>query len=31
MNRNDACKIAQIITNEQLQQMFNNAKKGIKD
>jgi hypothetical protein len=31
MNRNDARKIAQIITNEQLQQMFDNAKKGIKD
>jgi hypothetical protein len=31
MNRNDARKIAQMITNEQLQQMFDNAQKGIKD
>jgi hypothetical protein len=31
MNRNDACKIAETITNKQLQQMFDNAKKGIKD
>jgi len=31
MNRNDAHKIAQMITNEQLQQMFDNAQKGIKD
>ena len=31
MNRTDAKKIAQIITNEQLQEMFNAAKIGIKD
>lgn len=31
MNRSDAKKIAQNITNEQLQEMFNNAKVGIKD
>jgi hypothetical protein len=31
MNRKDAKEIAQKITNEQLQQMFDNAKKGIKD
>lgn len=31
MNRNLARKIAETITNEQLQQMFNNAKEGIKD
>ena len=31
MNRKDAREIAQKITNEQLQQMFDNAKKGIKD
>ena len=31
MNRPDAKKIAQYITNEQLQKMFDNAKVGIKD
>lgn len=31
MNRTDAKKIAQTITNEQLLEMFNNAKLGIKD
>ncbi len=31
MNRTDAKKIAQIITNEQLEEMFNAAKIGIKD
>lgn len=31
MNRNDAKKIAEVITNEQLAQMFANAKAGIKD
>lgn len=31
MNRPDAKKIAQVITNEQLLEMFNNAKIGIKD
>ena len=31
MNRQDARKIAETITNEQLQQMFDNAKTGIKD
>ena len=31
MNRNDARKIAETITNEQLQQMFDNAKAGIMD
>jgi hypothetical protein len=31
MNRADSKKIAQTITNEQLLEMFNNAKNGIKD
>lgn len=31
MNRNDARKIAEIITNEQLQQMFETAKEKITD
>jgi len=31
MNKPDAKKIAQKITNEQLLEMFNNAKIGIKD
>ena len=31
MNRTDAKKIAENITNEQLQEMFNAAKVGIKD
>ena len=31
MNKTDAKKIAQIVTNEQLQEMFNAAKVGIKD
>ena len=31
MNRNDARKIAEIITNEQMLDMFNNAKANIKD
>ncbi len=31
MNRTDARKIAEKITNEQLQQMFDTAKKEIKD
>ena len=31
MNRNDALKIAETITNEQIQEMFNNAKAKIKD
>lgn len=31
MNRPNAKKIAQNITNEQLQKMFDNAKIGIKD
>jgi len=31
MKRNDARKLAEIVTNEQLQQMFDNAKVGIKD
>ncbi len=31
MNRSDAKKIAQNITNEQLQEMLNNAKVGVKD
>lgn len=31
MNRSEARKIAEIITNDQLRQMFENAKKGIKD
>jgi hypothetical protein len=31
MNRNDARKIAETITGEQIQTMFNNAKNGIKD
>ena len=31
MNRKDARKIAETITNVQLQNMFNAAKKGIKD
>ena len=31
MNRTDARKIAEKITNEQLQQMFNNAQNSIKD
>lgn len=31
MNRKNARKIAETITNEQLQEMFNNAKVGIKD
>ncbi len=31
MNKNDARKIAETITNEQLQQMFENAKSKITD
>jgi hypothetical protein len=31
MNRNDAKKIAQTITNEQILEMFNNAKLNVKD
>jgi len=31
MNRNDARKLADIVTNEQLKQMFDNAKVNIKD
>ena len=31
MNRNNAKKIAQTITNEQLKDMFDNAKIGVKD
>jgi hypothetical protein len=31
MNRNDAKKIADVITSEQLHSMFANAKSGIKD
>jgi hypothetical protein len=31
MNRPDAKKIALTITNEQIQEMFNQAKNGIKD
>ena len=31
MNKKTAKEIAQTITNKQLQQMFDNAKKGIKD
>lgn len=31
MNRNDARKIAETITNNQLQQMFDTAKTNIKD
>ena len=31
MNRNDARKLADIVTNEQLKQMFDNAKANIKD
>ena len=31
MNRNDARKIATTITNEQILEMFNNAKVNIKD
>lgn len=31
MNRNDAKKIAQTITNEQINEMFNKAKENIKD
>ena len=31
MNRNDARKIAETITNEQIQEMLNSAKSGIKD
>ena len=31
MNRPDAKKIAQYITNEQIQKMFDNAKVSIKD
>lgn len=31
MNKNNAKKIAQIITSEQLQEMFNAAKIGVKD
>ena len=31
MNRSDSKKIALTITNEQLLEMFNNAKNGIKD
>jgi hypothetical protein len=31
MNRNDARTLADIVTNEQLKQMFDNAKGGIKD
>ena len=31
MNRNYARKIAETITNEQIQEMFNNAKAKIKD
>ena len=31
MKRSDARKLAEIVTNDQLQQMFNNAKEGVKD
>lgn len=31
MNKTDARKIAETITNEQLQAMFDNAKNGVKD
>lgn len=31
MNRNDAKKIAQLITNEQIEEMFNTAKVNITD
>lgn len=31
MNRNLARKIAEVITNEQLKEMFNSAKENIKD
>lgn len=31
MNRTDSKKIAEVITNEQLQEMFNNAQVKIKD
>ena len=31
MNKRDAKKVAQYITNEQLQEMFNAAKLGVKD
>lgn len=31
MNRNDSKKIADVITNEQLLNMFNNAKNNIKN
>ena len=31
MNKTDSKKIAKIITNEQIQEMFNNAKNNIKD
>jgi hypothetical protein len=31
MRRSDARKLAEIVTNEQLKQMFDNAKVGIKD
>jgi len=31
MNRRDARKIAEVITNEQIQEMFNNAKSNISD
>ena len=31
MRRSDARKLAEIVTNEQLKEMFDNAKVGIKD
>ena len=31
MNRSDAIIIAETITNEQIQEMFNNAKANVKD
>lgn len=31
MNKRDSKKVAQYVTNEQLQEMFNNAKIGVKD
>lgn len=31
MNKHDARKIAETVTNEQLKEMFDNAKTGIKD
>ena len=31
MNKRDAAKIAETITNEQIQEMFNNAKENITD